>query len=114
MARPAFDSEKARAAGLRSAEARRHKAQRSGPIDLPPFTDVASVQRALELFARAAAAGQLPGTQLGAGVRGCEVWLKAEAHRVDLERMKTLEARIAELEEELAAARRESWQESSR
>ena len=113
MPRPKFDSEQARAAGTRSAEARRRKADRAGPLELPAFSDVPAVQRALELFARAAAAGRLPGTQLGAGVRAAEVWLKAEDHRLDLERMKALERRIAELEVELAAARRhEPWREA--
>jgi hypothetical protein len=116
MPRPRFDSGTGRAAGQKSGEARRI---RSVPIALPDFSDVAAVQAALEMMAKAGAGGTLHGAQLTAAVRAAECWLKCEDHRLDLQRVKQMEARIIELERELAAAhqresqRREPWQDGT-
>lgn len=101
------NSEEARRAAAKSIETRRQ--QRVLPVALPKFTSVEAVQEALELLARLASTkGKGQGMSLASGVKACEVWLKAEDHRLDLERVKALEQRIRELEAELKTYR-EPW-----
>jgi hypothetical protein len=51
------------------------------------------------------ASGLLAGTVLNGSVRGLEVWLKAHAEQVDVERVKQLEQRVRELDAELKQRR---------
>jgi hypothetical protein len=118
MARPTFTPELARKAAKLSAEKRRENAKLRRPLVLPSFATVEQVQAALELVARAVALGSLPGPQANAATKAAECWLRCEDHRLDLQRVKQMEARIIELERELAAAhrrerQREPWQDGT-
>ena len=72
---------------------------------LPPLRTPADAMERLELIGRLAVAGVLSGSQAGAAVRSCEVWLRGIEAFQDRERMEQLERHIEELERELARAR---------
>lgn len=73
--------------------------------ELPPLVDEASAKRWCELIAEGSARGLIPGSQAGAAVRGVEVWLRVEAHELDVKRLRALQRQVSELERELARAR---------
>ncbi len=94
------------AAGGDAKEQRRADALEALWADVPPLTDEASAQVRLWLLSEAAARGLLSGSQANAAVRACEVFLKARDAEVDRKHLRELEAKLAELEQELATARR--------
>ena len=74
-------------------------------IDWGELTDESSCEWRLDVLGTLAARGLLSGSQAGAAVRACEVWLKARALKIEGEGMAALERRIVELQAALAAAR---------
>jgi hypothetical protein len=73
---------------------------------LPKMTDVESVKRRIELLVNWAVAGLIPGTTAGAVVRGCEVWLRLHDSEMDRRTLADAFKRIAQLEKELASAKK--------
>jgi hypothetical protein len=71
-----------------------------GPLQTPE-----DAKRRLELIGEWTCGGLLPGSVAGSACRSVEVWLKCYESEIDRERLKTAEARIGELEAEVAAAR---------
>jgi hypothetical protein len=74
--------------------------------DLPPLVTPEDAKLRLALISGMALHSQVSGSAAQAALRAVEVWLKAVALEHDVHRIKGLERRIAELEGELAKARR--------
>jgi hypothetical protein len=73
---------------------------------VPPLTDGASCGAVYDAIARRCGAGLLNGTQGSAAVRAVDGYRVLLSDEMDRARLATLEDRIAELERELAEARR--------
>src|SRR5438445_1997093 len=73
---------------------------------LPPLDSVENAKLNVSEVQRRILQGYVP--QGAAAVRAAEVWLKLEEHNLDRQAVKKLEARIRELEAELARSRRRS------
>lgn len=106
--RPFADRERAREAGRKGGRARARKRltldrveEEFGPLDTPD-----DAKRRLDVLGRWIASGLLAGAPGGAAVRSVEVWLRGYEAELDRDRLKAAEKRIAELESELARARR--------
>ena len=79
--------------------------------DLPPLVTPEDAKFLLAKVYGMVLHGYVAGVAAGAAVRSIEVWLKAVALENDVSRIRELEKRILELEGELAARKREPWQE---
>jgi len=97
--------EEARALGKRSGEARRKLTPERIAEELPPLDTPQHIREAYQCIQRWAAAGLLPGAVANALVRSCDGALRLLDTTVDLALIRRLEHRVAELEQELAAAR---------
>jgi len=95
------DGAQARLLAKRSAQVRRRLTLEDVEDTLGALDTPADAKRQLRQLVLWGASGLLAGTVLNGSVRGLEVWLKAHAEEVDLERMKQLEQRVRELEAEL-------------
>jgi hypothetical protein len=73
---------------------------------LPRLDSPLNAKLRLEVIQNSVMSGVLSGAEAGAAVRACEVWLKADAHETDRNRVRSLEKKLDELEKELATARR--------
>ena len=104
---PFDDREKARAAGRRGGHARaaRHLSLEKVEAALPPLTDIESAMHRLDVVARWALAGMVPGAIASAAVRSCEVWLKGAESKLTREVVDQLRARLADLEHQVAQPR---------
>lgn len=100
-----FAQERARKGG-EAKQAKRAASLAARAAAMPPLDSVENAKARLEIINDLVISGLLAGSQAGAGVRAVEVWLKAEAHALDLHRLKELERTITELEAELKNARR--------
>jgi hypothetical protein len=98
--------EEARALGQRSGQARRKLTLEDVERALPPMDSVEHVKDRLQTICNWSVAGLVAGSQAGAAVRACEQWLKLHAWALDLARVRQLEARLRELEAQLAQHRR--------
>jgi hypothetical protein len=93
------------AKGGHAKEARRQAALAARAADMPRLDSVENAKGRLEIINDLVVSGLLAGSQAGAAVRAVEVWLKAEAHALDLHRIKEMERTITDLENELKRAR---------
>ena len=100
--------EQARELGKRSGEARHKLTLDRVTAELPPMDSVEHVKARLELICNWSVAGLVAGSQAGAAVRACEQWLKVHAWALDVARVRQLEARVRELEGQIARPRRGS------
>lgn len=105
MDRPRFDPVTASAAGKRSGAARKRLTLADVDADMPALDTLADVKRRLDVIARWALAGLVPGSVALASVRACEVWTRAHGDELDRDALKAAEQRVAELEGELQQAR---------
>jgi hypothetical protein len=87
-------------AARRSAEVRHRLSASEVEQQLGALVTPGDAMRQLNQLVRWGASGRLAGTVLNGSVRGIEVWLKAFAEQMDVERVRALEARIRELEAE--------------
>jgi hypothetical protein len=94
------------ALGGEAKQAKRNAALAARAATMPPLDSVENAKARLEIINDLAVSGMLPGSQAGAASRSIEIWLRAEAHALDLHRLKELERTITELEAELKNARR--------
>jgi hypothetical protein len=101
-----LDPDQARELGKRSAAARRKLTLDDVERDLPAMDSVEHVKDRLETICNWSVAGLVAGSQAGAAVRACEQWLKVHAWALDVARVRQLEARVRELEGQLAQTRR--------
>jgi hypothetical protein len=69
---------------------------------LPPLDTPEHIRTAYQIVQRWACAGLLAGSVAGAAVRACDGALRLYEAQLDRDAMRALEARIAELEGELA------------
>jgi hypothetical protein len=99
------DRERARALGKRSGEARRRLSLDEIRQELPPLDSPQSIRANLELAQRWAIAGLLPPGTAQAVMKACGEATRLMELSVDLALIKKLERRVAELEQELVAAR---------
>ena len=93
----------ARAAAMKheTMQARREAAASA----LPPLREIEDAFFRLERISELAISGVLPGAQANAAVRAVESWLSAQRHLVAVQRVRAMELRIRELENELAVTR---------
>jgi len=98
--------EEARTLGQRSGQARRRLTLEDVERDLPPMDSIEHVKDRLETICNWSVAGLVAGSQAGAAVRACEQWLKVHAWALDVARVRQLEARVRELEGQVARPRR--------
>jgi hypothetical protein len=99
------DLPKLAAVGGNAKEARRTAARTRLTDKLIAFDSVEDVQTNLETLARLSAQGLITGSQAGSAVRACEVWLRAEQHAMDVQKLRQLEREVERLEAELKRAR---------
>ena len=69
--------------------------------ELPPLTDLESAMRRLDIVARWALAGLVPGAIASAAVRSCEVWIRGHDAKLTREVVDQLRGRLEELEGQL-------------
>jgi hypothetical protein len=100
-----FNSALGRESGKRSGQARKRLLLSDVEAELGPLLSVEDAQRRLERLGVWAASGLLSGSQAGAAVRSCEVWLRSHAEQLDRDRLRAAEKRVQALERELAAVR---------
>lgn len=94
-------SERARELGLLSAEARRRNGPKFPRLDTP-----ANAKLRLEIISNAALKGAITAANAGAQERLHREWRETYFAELDLRRLKALEGRVRELEQELEQARR--------
>ena len=86
-------------------QAKRMAALAARAVDMPPLDSVENAKARLEIINDLVVSGLLAGSQAGAAVRAVEVWLKAEAHEMDRNKIRELTAQLELLEAELKKAR---------
>lgn len=114
MARPKFDSEQGRAAGVRSAAVRAQAKQSRDrsqltlatvEAQLPLLTSLVDAKSRLDRVGTWAAAGMLPGVVAMSVVRSVEVWVRTHEAQLTQEVAQQLRRRVEELEAELQRSR---------
>ncbi len=98
--------DEARALGKLSGASRQKLTLERVMADLPPMDSIEHVKARLETICNWSVAGLVAGSQAGAAVRACEQWLKVHAWALDVARVRQLEARVRELEGQVAKPRR--------
>ncbi len=101
-----FDSARGQAMAARSASRRRKLTLEDAEQEIPPLDSEQNIRLAAEKIQRWGVAGLLPGVVIHSCIRACEVALRALAQELDVQRVPALEARVRELEADLAEARR--------
>ena len=86
-------------------ERNRNNSRDAAVDDMPPLNSEANCKLRLEHIQNLTLRGLLAGSQAGAAVRACEVWLKANQAELDRNRMRELERQMEELERQLSASR---------
>jgi hypothetical protein len=97
-----FDAEQAREAGKRSGQARRTLTLEDVERDLPRLDCPEHAKRRLAVLSDWGLAGLLSASMVGAQERIHREWREQHAFEMDRQRFAALEARLAELEGELA------------
>lgn len=100
-----LDPERARELGRRSGRARRKLGLSDVETTLPPLTDLESAMHRLDVVARWALAGMVPGAIASAAVRSCEVWIKGAESKLTRELVDGLRKRLETLEAQLKQQR---------
>ena len=94
------------ASGGQTAQANRMDELERETCDVPMLEDFPSGKKICAAVSKLAMRGKLSGSQAAAAVRAVEIFLKVHDAKMDRAHLTALEARLAELEQELAAARR--------
>ncbi len=89
--------------GVEAREAKR--LARLKTVTLLPFDCEESVMGNLEIICKRAVTGDLSGSQAGAAVRACEVWVKTQSLKQSRDTIQQLEKQIRELETQLKRRR---------
>ena len=99
-----FRYDRAQRGGLAKAETRSH-AMQSAAANLHPLQTPDDALIRLEQIGRLAVAGTIPGTAAMAATNSVKAWLDAHRDTQTRQVVRDLQARIRELERDLAAAR---------
>jgi hypothetical protein len=101
-----FDSERGREAGRRSGQRRRRLHLADIERELPLLDSAEHAQQRLARISNWGLAGMLTASMVGAQERVHREWREQHAFEIDRQRMRSLEARIRELEQELSQRQR--------
>lgn len=95
--------------GGQAKQAARLATARAILADLPPLVTPEDAKTHLALISGMAIKDLVSGSAAQAAVKAIDVWIRAVAVEHDVRRIRHLEARLAELEGELVAVRKEPW-----